>query len=328
MKIARCLKIIAAPSQSKRKRTVRSYESNLSMARMRESGHDLCKLQTINEALRCAVTRDLIQDHAYRRVQLFYSTAVVYYDEKCRLGIDKTITQIGRSTCSFCNSAHHALHPRLWDNSNQTLQKAYRNDPTDEALLRKLEALGFDLEQLKMHTTKRATKRIFDAFLFDNRDRLIKPRSFFQFALDSTIPIRAEVNEYDCVIEEYMRPLNEKLLQSVSDGKIEPFEATVQFVENMKGFFDKSAAATKQTIQLLKRLGETPVSTVEYQELRRAIKAQQFVRKVKKRENPIDLLFADLEIIAQQRAATVVPPKEHLRLGLSYFEQKLLLLKG
>lgn len=331
MKIASNLKVKIQHSTAVKSRAPRikhKYESNLSIARMRESGHALCAFQTIFQALKCPITRDLIRDHSYRRVQLFYSTAVVYHNEKCRLGIDTTISQVGRSTCSRCNAAHHALGPRWWDDSNIVMYKSYVNNPQDQLLRKKLKALGMNLKQIPVNASKRKVKSFFEDFKRNHTDRLIKKESFLQYALDSTIEVREEVNRYECVFENHMRKPLIGLMQSVSYGELEPYEATELFVSKIHEFFDKSAKSIKKTIKFLNQLGAPRLSAKHRDDLRRRIRAQKYIRRVLKKQDPVSVLKADLEIIKQQRSGTVVPPREYLELGQTPIQQKLQLFRG
>ena len=213
MKIPKLLVIPPLKVISRQKRKVYEYETIPSISRMREDGHELCKTLSINQLLKSSNVRDLICDHASRRVQLFYYTAVVYYKEKCLLGRDTTISQIGRSGCTRCSAAHSAIIPRLWDNSNSVLSHQFRKNPRNQRLKSKLQAMGFKKQELEASNSRMKIHKLFEEFKINHSDRLIRSNSAMQYALDSTAYCAREVNEYDCVLENHVRPIALGFLQ-------------------------------------------------------------------------------------------------------------------
>lgn len=323
----------------KKSRHINAYAANLCMARMREEGHLNCGKQLLIEALSSPTVKDLINDHCFRRVQLFYYTAVVYFNEKCEVKLDKTISQVGRSGCTHCNAAHHAILPRLADNSMSVLYETFKHDRTNPKTLKKMVVLGFKRTRITRVQSTPQVKKLFKQYAEKNkRDRLIAPKSYLQRSLDSTIPLRSEINEYECIMETNLRPIALNLIQAVAYGK-QPYEATEHFVNFTTDFLHKSYQATQQMIELMGDF-QNVANQLENADdkLKKELTAQQesiikkmqeikIARRVWKKTNGIDLLKADLMVITYQLAATVMPPKKLLELGMTLEEQKLLLIK-
>lgn len=313
MKISQSLiRTCVLKSKKGRKRHVIEHSTNVSIARMREDGHIFCGKRPVIEDLRSHTVRDMISDHSYRRVQLFYLTAVVYHDENCEVSLDKTISQVGKSSCSHCSAAHHAILPRLADNSIPLLLERIRMNPADPLLRERFVLLGGKPD---------APGQLL-------RDRLIAKNSHFQRQLDSTLIMPKEVNEYDCVIEAKMRPIALSLIQEVSLGK-DPYEATREFVTLTTQFLLQSMQATQKMVAFLKQrksCSKTYIAALQI--MKYQSRKEGHFRNVLNRKDPIGELEVDLEIITQQMASTCMPPKEHLHLGMDQAALKAQLIKA
>lgn len=337
VKIQKCLSKFhtLATKSSKPRRKIREYSDNRSIARMREDGHVHCKTQSVLFNMRTDHIKDLVSDHSFRRVQLFYMTAIVYHNENCEVSLDKTISQIGKSSCEHCSAAHHAILPRLKDNFFPLLRDRFKANPADTSVIEKMSRLGIQIGVLTQMRSPSQIDQFFQDFMETQRDRLIHKKSHMQYRLDSTIVMPKQVNEYDCIIEAKMRPLAANLIQAVSNG-LDPYEATHQFVHLMHEFYQQSFASTTKVMSLLKERnlllltsltkGQNATISDRVHWIKQEIKKQPHARNVLKRGNAIDILKVDLEIIALQKASTVMPPREFLDLGMTYDEIKWTLL--
>lgn len=336
MKIQKCLQSSLPTRSSRPRRKITDYSVSGCIARMREDNHVLCSTHSVLDNLRSKIVRDLISDHSYRRVQIFYLIAVAYHNENCVVELDRTISQIGRSTCLHCNAAHHAILPRIKDNFYPLLKERFKANPTDVLLIQKMVRLGLELNSLLQLRTAEEIDRFFHELMDSQRDRLIHKNSLLQLQMDSTIVMPKQVNEYDCILEERMRPEAVKLIQLVSSG-LDPYEATQRFVDSMREFYHQSFTSTSNVIDLLRKRNfwlhsilvkkSETLACAKIHEIKLEIQKQRFVRNVRKRADGINILEGDMEIIAQQLAATAVPPRELLDMGMPINQIKALLLR-
>lgn len=323
MKISQTLRAYALATLVKRKkRKIYDYATNTAFARMKEQGHADCDIKSLKDRILDPHVQDRINDHAYRRVQLFHHMAVIYHNEECLVGLDRTISQIGRGGCKKCSAAHHAILPRVWDTSMKTYKQQLIQGVRDPLFLAKLEAIGLKTNELEQDLTP---SRIDSLFTQLNRDRLIGPDSHFQRCLDSTMQLPVEVNEFDCIIETHLRPIAVSLLQRVCNG-LDPFIATTHFVDNMHQFFHRNYQHTQQMMVLMTQLKER--KSLNSNMLAHKIRTDRLARNVLKRPSWLELLEADLLINRQQAAGTQVPPRHLLDMGLSLAEQKLMMIRG
>ncbi len=104
----------------KRHRTRYPYEANLTISRMGEITH-LAGITPFDPNFK--PLGEVVKEHAYRRVQLFYYQTLFYYREGCVITQGKTIIQHGKSGCSCCSAAHSAILPSLEDDKGLMKQE-------------------------------------------------------------------------------------------------------------------------------------------------------------------------------------------------------------
>ncbi len=102
----------SAGTSRKRRRTYYSYTGNNTIARHSQHPHDE-GIRPIHPDFQ--QWHQVIKDHAFRRMQIFYYQLLFYFHEGCQVVQGRTISQHGRSSCSCCSAAHSAILPNLKD---------------------------------------------------------------------------------------------------------------------------------------------------------------------------------------------------------------------
>jgi hypothetical protein len=98
--------------KKRRRRTCYPYASNLTIARLSQIAHD----HGINPfAPDLSSWNQVIIDHAYRRIQLFYCQLLFYFKEDCKVTQAPTISQHGKGGCHCLSAAHSSILPNLHD---------------------------------------------------------------------------------------------------------------------------------------------------------------------------------------------------------------------
>lgn len=122
--VLRCLKNsnIETRKNRKRKRTYYAYSSNITISRSSEYPHKPGIRPSDSEFKQW---RNVVIDHAYRRMQIFYYQLLFYFQEHCSVMQEKTLSQHGKSSCCCCSAAHSAILPNLKDEKRLMSQKLH-----------------------------------------------------------------------------------------------------------------------------------------------------------------------------------------------------------
>lgn len=213
------------------------------------------KLAESGSCLENRVLKDMAEDHVYRRVQLFYYLSVIYYRSGCLVERAGTILQHGKSNITGFSAAHSSILTHVKDNFFKNLKKAAMRVGigTKDKLL--LSALGVSEERLQILAEGPLKKEEF-AELMDGieKESLIGKNCSFFHNMNSTVELPHFINEFDTVVEDFMRTKGIEILNEASSQGMHPYTALTKFVGELWSFLDKCKEATETKITLLKEI--------------------------------------------------------------------------
>lgn len=90
--------------------------------------------------------------------------------------------------------------------------------------------------------------------LLDNKLGLIHPKSGLYAAMNSTVELPKEVNQFDNILERNLRKKALEILNSVSKDGLHPGTATQKLIEEIWAFFQNSMNETQKKIELMKKM--------------------------------------------------------------------------
>jgi hypothetical protein len=242
------------------KRKKYSYETNTTIARKLEftlsESLNAGKEKNLIMSLEKPEIRDCTGDHIYRRVLLFYYQAVVYYRTGCVIEKGRTILQHGKGRFAWSSAAHSAILPDLKDDFFKNLRGLLIQQGLNDLICKILIALGVSEEKLtKRPNGQTLTEAHVDELLEGvETEGLLSSKSRFYNNLNSTVELPHYINEYDCIIEDCMRNKSLGILNQVSRGELQPYEALDEFVKELQSVLNKSEAATQRKLRLLDKI--------------------------------------------------------------------------
>jgi hypothetical protein len=200
--------------------------------------------------------QDAIADHAYRRIQIFYYQAVVYYQTTCDITSGRTEIQHGKANHPWSTAAHSSLLTNLNDNLYETIHKKLFEEGLTEKYCQLLKMLGINEDKIQNYKKKKQnalnTALLLRSLKFQKG--IIHPNTTLYATMNSTVELPEVVNTYDCIIEKIIRDKALSILNQVSKESVHPYTATQILVKEMDDFFQKSITETTQKIEEIKKV--------------------------------------------------------------------------
>lgn len=330
-------KVEEVPVLSKRRKRV-SYSTNVTPA----VAWDCTKKEipigkrelTVKEE---SYLRQVIKDHANRRISLFYAQLVAYHDEHCTIDIAKTTLQHGIRRDRYAHqAAHYCILPSLRDNFLDTLIDtifAYGKIPEKEK--EELLALGVPEEKLLAFSCykedenrevvlKSRDEIIQELDLAAFKKSLLPQDSYLAHAMNATTEIPEVVNHFDGFIEKEMRPVALHILNAVSQGVLDPNHALHEFVDRLNAFFDQEERSMYEVIEIMETLAKAPVfgKKSSFEEMQGAIQINERVKAlqqsakrygIKLEQNPFILKIQEkINKIREKLPLTTLEDPQHI----------------
>jgi hypothetical protein len=193
-----------------------------------------------------------IVSHSYVGLQLFYYLSLAYWKEGCTIESERTNLQHGRGSLSGFSAAHSCILPSVKDNYGEVLVNTILNEGVDQSLTKKLKTLGINESIIDSWKENGVDENeLLKAFSKLDLTHLLNKKVPFYHAINSTADLPGEINQYDCFLEDSLRPQALKLLNEVSMGNMTPYEALEAFVEKKKVFLEESKAQVEAKLHLL-----------------------------------------------------------------------------
>lgn len=248
------------------KRDVQAFNTNHTMSRGEIADKTAtthpCHVDLTADPVQWGELTDKIEDHANRRVLLFYYLLVIYHDEKCHIEMDKTLLQHGTASCGQCQAAHSSIITNLKDDYIPLLTDLIHTEGLSSEALRKLELLGVEEKKFGPRNSRAKIRSILQS-LEGHEPRLLQHVTHFYHNMNATIEVAKEVNSFDCLIEGIMRPKAMKILNQVSMGELDPIAGLTQFLRAMSSFFETAQKSIQQKNNLLPALVDHETKVLE-----------------------------------------------------------------
>jgi hypothetical protein len=246
--------------------------------------------------------QDALADHSYRRIQIFYYQALVYFGAGCNITLGRTEVQHGTSNFPWSSAAHSSLLTNLNDDYLEILKYRLYEEGMTVSMVRTLKALGVPDERIEackeLALNTWHVEYLLQSVVFQNG--LIHPHSTLYASMNATVELPNEVNQFDCVIEGYMRGKALQILNQVSKERLHPYRATEILVAEMGAFFQKSLNETREKIALLKKM-ESLEQTLWFIECNLTTKAVDIYLKLIKDLKNAQCSLNNLKTFSMQR---------------------------
>ena len=235
-----------------------AFTSNHTMSRTRDADHAAAQEEF----------RDRIEDHASRRVLIFYYLLVIYYKEDVKIEGDRTSHQYGVAKSEGHHAAHSSILPNVKDNFVDVLIEAIEENGITPSIEEKLRRIGFDREELILLREPRRQRDLLDALKKDESlsQRAISDESYLYKTMNSTVELAREVNYFDTLIEGVIREQAIDILNRTSSEHLHPYEGLKIFIRNMQEFFSKSGPQIQRKRELLPDLLKAEQECAEFEQ--------------------------------------------------------------
>jgi len=247
---------------ARRSRSRTTYGSNVTASWQHEVPEARVDAQDHQRALDVHVEERVIH-HAYVRIQILFYIFAAYWKEGCHITRPSTTHQHGRSRVEGMSAAHSSILPNVSDNFFDLLKEKLKTSGLNPILEGKLLALG--ISQIRIDTVKggdindETIEYLLAEIPKQERDRMFANHSSLYESMNSTVELPESVNEYDTIIEQ-RRAMRERaiaLLNRVSRGEMDPYDATEQFVSEMHDFFKESQTEVERKQEHLRSFSKT-----------------------------------------------------------------------
>ena len=206
------------------------------------------------------VLRDMMLDDGERRIQILYYQMLAYWQEGCKVRLGSTTLQHGRALIRGFQGAHSALLPDLRDNHLINLYRQITKNGITPEIKQKLKILGFSSDTIER--LKKARQPLsFDAWNIaikalseHDRSSLISESTHLYHVANATIEMPRYVNQYHCIFEKLLRGEALQLINEVSMGRMDPYDAVNAFSGRLLTFLEISQTRTAEKLDLLKTL--------------------------------------------------------------------------
>ncbi len=250
--IAVALKVIHEKHGPKKRRRI-SYDSNVSGARgsglVESENPYIDPLSTHAAGLDL---RDRLEDHASRRIQLFYYLALAYHNSGCTVQLGKTSLQHGVGKAKGTSGAHSCILPNINDNYFQVLKTKLIQKGPSPSEEKRLLALGCDEDRIHAIRKKKGrAKEINKLFEGIDTNQLFTIECPFYHAMNATVQLPSEMAHYDDALEGVMRPVALELINQCARGVLDPYIAAQHFERDLKHFYQSSYEEFREKNRIL-----------------------------------------------------------------------------
>jgi hypothetical protein len=316
--------------------------SNFTITRVRDSVfvEDETVTDLLSDHVKASKLEDMILDHAFRRIQIMYYQCVAYYQEGCTVSLAPTDLQHGSSSFSEYHAAHSSILPHISDHFLEQFQERLNNEGVTKKNGQRLQALG--VTESDIIEIKKDSNFLQKTVLWKENRELINESSFFYHTMNSTLEMPKEVDYYDQLLEEHLRPKAIELLNKVSKEGLHPYRALREFIVDLQECIKLTQYEIQKKIEWLENLDrvENEIITLE-NEVRAGsipddkelferyialfvlrheltwnlLHKREFspVIKSKHRLREHDTLFNKLNVFFMNEKNTILKPKQHPR---------------
>lgn len=235
------LEAITKPVFRSSKRTYYSLSENRTISRM-NTYKGSCFEDISISSIDAHVLKDLIHDHATRRVLLFYHLALAYYKQGCKVElINRTTHQHGMASCGKCDAAHSSILTNFKDNFFDILSYQVKAGISEE-VEKKLLSIGMSRSDIEIMSQLRTPKERLNYPAFSKitgeHARLIPVGRHLYDNLNSTVEIlRAGNQQYDSLFEQAYRRQSAGIISECSEKGLHPYTGLKKWLDLMNTFF-------------------------------------------------------------------------------------------
>lgn len=183
---------------------------------------------------------DRIEDHVIRRTLIYYYLLVVVYKSGEEFVLDRTSHQYGKGS-----NGRHAAHSSILPNVKKVqpvdrLLHSVLTTGVSEEIEKELKDLGVAEDKIKQLDCNEKKEEVIEDIRKDEEwaDKVVRNIYLYK-TMNSTVELEKEVNQFDCLYENVIRPKALLILNRVSVEGLHPYEGLKLYIQEAHEFFMK-----------------------------------------------------------------------------------------
>src|SRR3990172_3722685 len=188
----------------------------------------------------------------------FFTDNILQADLECQTTRGKTDLQGSQAPRGF-QAAHYSLDPNLLDDSLDRIEERVISvgvTPKKSAPFLRARLRDFNTPEKKLLDSQHTDKTFVHTFI---RERILSREAasaiagtHYEKRRNATFENPDESNQFDCLLEAYIRPISDDLKKRNANKEIDAEEATRRLVGHMLQFYRESIANLQKRLGLLK----------------------------------------------------------------------------